>query len=52
MVGLLVLLVDLGLYYFTKARLFYWIAVAMIVGYLSALAFVLGMYIPLIRNLL
>ena len=49
MIGLLVLLVDLGLYYFTKARLFYWIAVAMIIGYLSAVAFAIGMYIGILR---
>lgn len=48
----MLLLIDLLLYFITKCRLFYWIAVVMIIGYLSALAFVIGMYIPLIRSIL
>lgn len=49
---MLLLLIDLLLYCLTKWRIFYWIAVIMIVCYLSALAFVIGMYIPIIRSLL
>ena len=39
-------------YYFTKCRIFYWIAVVMIIGYLAILAFVIGMYIPLISRII
>ena len=48
----MLLLIDLLCYYFTKWRIFYWIAVFIIIGYLAALAFVIGMYIPLISNIL
>ena len=41
----MILLIDLLCYYFTKWRIFYWIAVVMIIGYLATLAFVIGMYI-------
>ena len=42
---MLLLLIDLLCYYFTKWRIFYWIAVVLIIGYLATLAFVIGMYI-------
>ena len=42
---MLLLLIDLLCYYFTKWRIFYWIAVVMIISYLAILAFVIGMYI-------
>ena len=48
----MLLLIDLLLYYFTKWRIFYWIAVVLIIGYLATLAFVIGMYIPLISNII
>lgn len=48
----MLLLIDLLLYYITKARVFYWIAVVMIIGYLSSLAFIIGMYLPIINSLL
>ena len=48
----MILLIDLLLYYFTKCRIFYWIAVVMVIGYLATVAFVIGMYIPLISNIL
>ena len=38
----MILLIDLLCYYFTKWRIFYWIAVVMIIGYLSAIAFSIG----------
>ena len=41
----MILLIDLLCYYFTKWRIFYWIAVVMIISYLAILAFVIGMYI-------
>ena len=41
----MLLLIDLLCYYFTKWRIFYWIAVVMIISYLAILAFVIGMYI-------
>ena len=41
----MLLLIDLLFYYFTKCRIFYWIAVVMIISYLAILAFVIGMYI-------
>ena len=48
----MLLLIDLLLYYFTKCRIFYWIAVVMIIGYLATLAFVIGMYIPLFSSIM
>ena len=44
------LLIDLLLYYLTKWRIFYWIAVVMIIGYLAILAFVIGMYIGVYQD--
>ena len=41
----MLLLIDLLCYYFTKWRIFYWIAVVWIIAYLAILAFVIGMYI-------
>ena len=49
---MLLLLIDLLCYYFTKWRIFYWIAVVMVIVYLAILAFVIGMYIPLISNII
>lgn len=49
---MLLLLIDLLLYYITKWRIFYWIAVVMIIGCLSAVVFLIGMYIPIIGSLL
>ena len=46
------LLIDFLCYYFTKWRIFYWIAVVMIISYLAILAFVIGMYIPLISSII
>ena len=48
----MLLLIDLLCYYFTKWRIFYWIAVGLIIGYLAAIAFVIGMYIPLISSII
>ena len=48
----MLLLIDLLLYYFTKCRIFYWIAVVIIIGDLAILAFVIGMYIPLISTII
>ena len=48
----MLLLIDLLLYYFTKCRIFYWISVVMVIGYLAILAFVIGMYIPLISSII
>ena len=48
----MLLLIDLLLYYFTKCRIFYWIAVVMIISYLAILAFVIGMYIPLFSSII
>ena len=42
---MILLLIDLLCYYFTKWRIFYWIAVVMVIGYLAILAFLIGMYI-------
>ena len=42
---MLLLLIDILCYYFTKWSVFYWIAVVWIICYLAALAFVIGMYI-------
>ena len=42
---MILLLIDLLCYYFTKWRIFYWIAVVWIISYLAILAFVIGMYI-------
>ena len=47
----MILLIDLLLYYFTKWRIFYWIAVVMVIGYLATLAFVIGMYIPIFDSI-
>ena len=41
----MILLIDLLCYYFTKWRIFYWIAVVMVISYLAILAFLIGMYI-------
>ena len=49
---MILLLIDLLCYYFTKWRIFYWIAVVMIIADLAALAFVIGFYIPLISSIL
>ena len=46
----MLLLFDLLLYYFTKCRIFYWIAVVMIISYLAILAFVIGMYIGVYQD--
>ena len=48
----MILLIDLLLYYFTKCRIFYWIAVVMVIGYLAILSFVIGMFIPLISSII
>ena len=48
----MLLLIDLICYYFTKWRIFYCIEVVMIIGYLAILAFVIGMYIPLISSII
>ena len=39
-------LINLLLYYFTEDRLFYWLALYMVVVDLAITAFVIGMYIP------
>ena len=49
---MLLLLIDLLLYYITKWKIFSWIASVIIIVYLSALVFVIGMYIPIIGSLL
>lgn len=41
----MLLLIDLLLYYITKWKIFYWIAVIMIIVWLSAGAFTIGMLI-------
>ena len=46
----MLLLIDLLCYYFTKWRIFYWIAVVMIISYLAALAFAIGMYIGVYQD--
>ena len=46
----MLLLIDLFCYYFTKWRIFYWIAVVMIISYLAILAFVIGMYIGVYQD--
>ena len=46
----MILLIDLLCYYFTKWRIFYWIAVVMVVGYLAILAFAIGMYIGVYQD--
>ena len=46
----MLLLIDLLCYYFTKWRIFYWIAVVMIISYLAILAFVIGMYIGVYQD--
>ena len=38
----MLLLIDLLCYYFTKWRIFYWIAAIMIICYLSVIAFSIG----------
>ena len=38
----MLLLIDLLFYYFTKCRIFYWIAVIMVICYLSGIAFLIG----------
>ena len=48
----MLLLIDLLCYYFTKWRIFYWIAVVMIISYLSVLAFVIGMYIGVYQDVM
>ena len=47
---MLLLLIDLLCYYFTKWRIFYWIAVVMIISYLAILAFGIGMYIGVYQD--
>ena len=47
---MLLLLIDLLCYYFTKWRIFYWISVVMIISYLAILAFVMGMYIGVYQD--
>ena len=49
---MILLLIDLLCYYFTKWRIFYWIAVVIIIGDLAALAFAIGMSIPLISSII
>ena len=49
---MILLLIDLLCYYFTKWRIFYWIAVVMIISYLAALAFAIGMSIQLISSII
>ena len=44
------LLIDLLCYYFTKWRIFYWIAVVTIIVDLAILAFVIGMYIGVYQD--
>ena len=46
----MLLLIDLLCNYFTKWRIFYWIAVVMIISYLAILAFVIGMYIGVYQD--
>ena len=46
----MLLLIELLCYYFTKWRIFYWIAVVMIISYLAILAFVIGMYIGVYQD--
>ena len=48
----MLLLIDLLFYYFTKWRIFYLIAVVMIICDLAILAFVIGMYIPLFSSII
>ena len=48
----MLLIIDLLLYYITKWGIFYWIAVVIIIVDLAALAFVIGMYIPLISSII
>ena len=48
----MLLLISLLLYYITKWSIFCYIASAIVIVYLSALAFVIGMYIPIIGSLL
>ena len=46
----MLLLIDLLCYYFTKWRIFYWIAVVMIITDLAILAFAIGMYIGVYQD--
>ena len=48
----MLLLISLLLYYITKWRIFCYIASAIAIVYISALAFEIGMYIPIIGSLL
>ena len=49
---MILLLIDLLCYYFTKWRIFYWIAVVLIISYLAALAFAIGMYIGVYQDVM
>ena len=49
---MILLLIDLLCYYFTKWRIFYWIAVVTIIVDLAILAFVIGMYIGVYQDVM
>ena len=50
--NMLLLIIDILLYYITNWKLFYWFGWFIVVGWLSALAFTLGMYLSIIINLI
>jgi hypothetical protein len=49
---MILLTIFILLYYITNYKIFYWFGWIIGIGWLSALAFVIGMYLQIIRNLL
>ena len=49
---MIILMIVILLYYITNWKLFYWFGWFIVVGWLSALAFTLGMYLSIIINLI
>ena len=48
---MILLMIDILLYYITNWKLFYWFGWFIVIGWLSALAFILGTFISVYINL-
>ena len=48
---MLLLMIDILLYYITNWKIFYWFGWIIVIGWLSTLAFILGAFISVYINL-
>ena len=49
---MILLMIVILLYYITNYKIFYWFGWIIGIGWLSVLAFIIGMYLSIIRNII